>query len=122
MDAHKEIENVRDSHENDLSVESIPLGSLNMAAEDIVPEPERDGEDTTNNETEDTNLIWKEIQNARVLFNFDDFFYTLTMGLAPMLWDITTDFNFADWLTERKDITTAGQTSASLSSISSSQV
>ena len=120
MDAHKEIENDRDSHENDLSVENVPLGSLNVAAEDIVPEPEREAEDTANNENEDTNLIWKEIKNARLLFNFDDFFYSLTMGLAPMLWDISTDFNFADWLTERKDITTAGQTSASLSSISSS--
>ena len=106
-----------DSHENGPTAESVPLGSINMAAEDIVAEPE----ETTQTETENKNLIWKEIQNARVLFNFHDFFYALSMGLAPMLWDIGTDFNFADWLSERKDITTAGQTSASLSLISSSQ-
>ena len=76
-------------------------------------------EETSNSETENKNIIWKEIRSARVLFNFHDFFYALTMGLAPMLWDIGTDFNFADWLSERKDITTAGQTSASLSLISS---
>ena len=110
-----------DSHENDLTAESVPLGSLNLSAEDIVPEPEHVSEETTNSETENKNLIWKEIRSARVLFNSHDFFYALTMGLAPMLWDIGTDFNFADWLSERKEITTAGQTSASLSSTSLAQ-
>ena len=117
MDTHIKNENAKDSHEKDPTAESVPLGNLNLTAEDIVAEPE----ETSNSETENKNIIWKEIRSARVLFNSHDFFYALTMGLAPMLWDIGTDFNFADWLSERKDITTAGQTSASLSSTSLAQ-
>ena len=52
--------------------------------------------------------LWFELINIKTYFNWNDFFYTLLLGLAPSVWDIVTDFQLAKQLIHNGEVDTAG--------------
>ena len=61
-------------------------------------------EEARQNETEEGTL-WLRCTRA---FNWDDFFYSLILGLGPTAWDVIGDFVFGSALEQSGDFTTAG--------------
>ena len=88
-----------------------PVGSCNPPPPSP-PSPMDDNEDRDEGDETSSHLplqgrVWVLLAHWKTHWNWNDFFYNLTLDLAPAAWDIITDLLFARAL-EILDINSAG--------------
>ena len=75
----------------ELEQKTARTGSVEIEQGTIVVVVSRECIETENEESsevEEESGLWKDIKDARVHFNWDDFFYSLLLGLAPTVCSI----------------------------------
>lgn len=83
-------------------IEDFSKGSVVNMDEDVEESNPQENKEEAKKDKPDTQIILQELQlefmNIKTYFNWNDFFYTLILGLAPSVWDIATDFQLAEQL------------------------
>ena len=76
----------------ELEQRTAKKGSMEIEQGTVVVAIPRECIETEDQESSDVveeeSGLWKDIKDAKVHFNWDDFFYSLLLGLAPTVWSI----------------------------------
>ena len=84
-----------------------PINNLNKESvvnldENVEERNPQENKEEAKKDKPDTQITLQELQlefmNIKTYFNWNDFFYTMILGLAPSVWDIATDFQLAEQL------------------------
>ena len=67
----------------------IEQGTLVVAVtHECIETENKESSEVVEDEVEEESGLWKDIKDARVHFNWDDFFYSLLLGLGPTVCSI----------------------------------
>ena len=59
-----------------------------VVSHECIETENKESSEVVEDEVEEESGLWKDIKDARVHFNWDDFFYSLLLGLAPTVCSI----------------------------------